>query len=150
MEGGHLAMHRTSCNASPFPVSKQIQSIEPMVVSVRNVFENSTPSFGCCCNVRMVCIQSETDHSSASQMECDASVDILQDFTHESLDLIFHCMTLQHCYEIWDDGKEVAMAKGFLACCNASLNVLLNVSWISSLHFLFCLWEQKRRTNGAL
>ncbi len=60
-------MYSASCNTSPFPVSKQIQSIDPMIVSVHNVFENSTPSFGYCWNVRMVCIQSETDHSTAFQ-----------------------------------------------------------------------------------
>lgn len=58
--GGHLMVRTTSCNSSPFPVSKQIQSIDPMMVSVHNVFENSTPSLGYSWNVRMVCIQSET------------------------------------------------------------------------------------------
>lgn len=76
-------MSRTSCDSSPFPVSKQIQSIDPMIASVRNVFENSTPqSFGYCWNVRTVCIQSETDHSTAFQKECDASRDVMQDYGH--------------------------------------------------------------------
>lgn len=94
-------MYSTSCNSSPFPVSKQIQSIDPMIVSVHNVFENSTPqSFGYCWNVRTVCIQSETDHSTAFQKECDASLEIMQDFAHGYLDLIIHCVILQHCYGI--------------------------------------------------
>lgn len=136
MEGGHVTMYSTSCNTTPFPVSKQIQSIDPMIVSVHNVFENSPPSFGHCWNVRMVCIQSETDHSTAFQKECDASLEIMQDFAHGYLDTIIHCVILQHCYEIWDDGKEVVMPEGFLACCWAFLNVL-DVCLISSLCFSF-------------
>lgn len=95
MEKGHLAMYSTFCNTSPFPVLKQIQRIDPMIVSIHNVFENSTPSFGYCLNVRMVCIQSEKDHSTALQMECDASLEITQDFAHEYLDPIIHCVILQ-------------------------------------------------------
>lgn len=45
----------------PSPVSKQIQSIDPMIgVSVHNVFES--PSLGYCFNVRMVCIQKPDTH----------------------------------------------------------------------------------------
>lgn len=59
-------------------------SYNPMGVSVHS--ENSTPSFGHCCNVRMVCIQSETDHSTAFSMKCAASLEIMPDFAHKSLD----------------------------------------------------------------
>lgn len=76
MERSHPVMYSKSYN-SPFPVSKQIQSIDPMIVSVHNVFENSTPSLGYCCNVRMVCIQSETDISTAFQKECNASLEFM-------------------------------------------------------------------------
>lgn len=82
-------MYITSCNSSPFPVSKQIQSIDPMIVSVHNVFENSAPSLGYSWNVRMVCIQSETDTSTAFQKECDASLEFMQDFARGYLDTIF-------------------------------------------------------------
>lgn len=92
MEGGHLMGYSGSCNSSPFPVSKQIQSIDPMIVSVHRVFENSTPSSGYCWNVRMVCIQSETDHSAASQKECNASLEIMQDFAHGYLDPVIYCV----------------------------------------------------------
>lgn len=79
-------MYSTSCNISPFPVSKQIQSIDPMIVSVHNVFENSSPSFGYCWNVRMVCIQSDKrDHSTAFQKECDASLEIIKDLHMDTL-----------------------------------------------------------------
>lgn len=69
-------MHSMSRDSSPLPVLKPFQSIDPIVVSVHNEYPT---------NVRMVCIQSETGHSTAFYIEFAASLDIMPDFAHESL-----------------------------------------------------------------
>lgn len=148
MEGGHLTMYSASCNTSPFPVSKQIQSIDPMIVSVHNVFENSTPSFGYCWNVRMVCIQSETDHSTAFQKR-----NVMHPW---KLCRILHIDTLIRPFTVWysNTAMRFEMKERKSLCQRASLHAVKHfwMYWmfvmISSL--LFCLLEHKRWPNGAL
>lgn len=138
MEGCHLLMYSTSYNSSPFAVSKQIQSIDPMIVSVHNVFENSTPhSFGYCWNVRTVCIQSEKHNFTALQNECDASLEIMKDLAHGYRTPIVHCVILQHCYEMM--GRKLYWQR-------ASLHAVKHF-WmylISSVFLWFCLLKMNQ------
>lgn len=104
-----------SCSSSP--VSKQIQSHEPLIVSVHSGFENATVTFGCCCNVRKVLFQRQTALESNP-----VEIRVMQPVT------LSQSCPVKNCH----DGEGMIKAKGyfdFWACSETMFVVVCTVAF---------------------